>query len=94
MSYRSLVVLKRLKNGWAGTVLFTDVSIFEVLNNQLFTGDPHIVVPLVTSVQLLPNKEDCGQGKVQQSSQNASLALHNGTFLILEIIDVRICMFF
>ena len=92
MSYRSLVVLKQLKSGWADNVLFTDVSSLEVLNNQLFTGDPH--TPLVTSDQLLPNKEDCGQGKVQHSSQNASLALHNGTFLILEIIDVRICMIF
>ncbi|XP_056440631.1 uncharacterized protein LOC130377506 [Gadus chalcogrammus] len=60
---KSLVVLERLKGGWSDSVLFTDSSRFKVLDDRLFTGNPHFGVPLVTSDEMLPNKEDYGQGK-------------------------------
>ena len=91
VSFRSLVVLERLKRGWSDSVLFTDSSSFKVLDDRLFTGNPHFGVPLVTSDEMLPNKE---KGKVQQSSQNTSLALNNGTFLILEIFCMQMGMIF
>ncbi|CAL8234598.1 unnamed protein product [Arctogadus glacialis] len=60
---KSLVVLERLKGGWSDSVLFTDSSRFKVLDDRLFTGNPHFGVPLVTSEQMQPNKENYGQGK-------------------------------
>ena len=62
VSFRSLVVLERLKRGWSDSVLFTDSSSFKVLDDRLFTGNPLFGVPLVTSDEMLPNKE---KGKVQ-----------------------------
>ncbi|XP_059901751.1 uncharacterized protein LOC132452932 [Gadus macrocephalus] len=47
---KSLVVLERLKRGWSDSILFTDSSRVKVLDDRLFTGNPHFGVPLVTSV--------------------------------------------
>ncbi|XP_030204556.1 uncharacterized protein LOC115537072 isoform X2 [Gadus morhua] len=65
---KSLVVLERLKRGWSDSVLFTDSSRFKVLDDRLFTGNPHFGVPLATSDEMLPNKKNYGQRKSTKTS--------------------------
>ena len=71
LSYRCFVALAGLEKGKNGCVLFTSSSSIKVLKNH----PSKVPVP---SKQLLPNKQKCGQAKVQMYSQNASLALHDG----------------
>ncbi|CAL8293334.1 unnamed protein product [Lota lota] len=69
---KSLVLLEGLQNGWNKTLLFHNLSRIKVLDDPLFPVDPQIGASLVTSDQLLSNKENCGQGKSTNETSTTS----------------------